>query len=126
MLSSIKYPIKILCILQNKSDSVKDIEQVQEHASNIGLDVSIREYNSLKYSDDRNYIEQLPAFHVYVSGGYRMTMYPDERPLDHIDNFVREYEINRAKIKRFAKAWSYLKNVFNAPNIMIKNHGQKK
>ena len=89
----IQYPIKIYCIVDDLSDASRDtlIRQIKEHALQSKVIFSTRVYDSTKYSNDRDIITRLPAFHVYIKKVYNRTFYANTRPLDHINECVALY-----------------------------------
>jgi hypothetical protein len=89
----IQYPIKIHCIVDDLSDASKDtlVRKIKEHAHQSKVIFSTRVYDSMKYSNDRDIITRLPAFHVYINKGYNRTFYANTRPLDHINECVELY-----------------------------------
>jgi hypothetical protein len=89
----IQYPIKIYCIVDDLSDASRDtlIRQIKEHALQSKVIFTTRLYDSTKYSNDRDVITRLPAFHVYIKKGYNRTFYANTRPLDHINECVGLY-----------------------------------
>jgi len=101
MLSS----IEVCCVVGDHSQVDTDIELVNEYVSNLGLKFKLREYNTWKYSDDRDMISSLPAFHIYFGEGYIDTIYPDGKVLDNIDEYVTQYEKNRSARLRLIEVW---------------------
>lgn len=102
----IQYPIKIYCIVDDLSDASRDtlIRQIKEHALKSKVIFTTRVYDSTKYSNDRDIITRLPAFHVYIKKGYNRTFYANTRPLDHINECVDLYLKNEdEKIQRRAQ-----------------------
>lgn len=89
----IQYPIKIYCIVDDLSDASRDtlIRQIKEHALQSKVIFSSRVYDSQKYSNDRDIITRLPAFHVHIKKVYNRTFYANTRPLDHINECVNLY-----------------------------------
>jgi len=89
----IQYPIKIYCIVDDLSDASRDtlIRKIKEHALQSKVIFTTRLYDSTKYSNDRDVITRLPAFHVYIKKGYNRTFYANTRPLDHINECVALY-----------------------------------
>jgi len=103
-----EYPVKVYCVVWNYSDSNSNalIKSIKDHTHESGAMFITRIYDSFKYSDDRYQIQRLPAFHIYINGGYNRTFYPNTRPLQHIDESIGiciKKEEN--KIKRKEK-WS--------------------
>lgn len=105
MLSSTKYPIEICCVVEDHAYIDTDIEMVNEYTCNLGLKFKLREYDTWKYSDDRNSITSLPAFHIYFGDGYVDTFYPGEKIFNSIDECVKNYEQRRVETKRFIEPW---------------------
>jgi hypothetical protein len=97
MLTSVKYPIKIYCVISENTENT-EIEEIKEHTSNLGIHFHTRHYDSRKYSDDRYNITSLPAFHIYYGRSYVKTFH--ETPLDTIDDCVREYEKKQIEKKK--------------------------
>lgn len=87
---AIKYPVKIYCIVDDLSDASRDIllRDIRAHAINSGVIFTTRVYDSRKFSNDRDVIERLPAFHAYVNKAYNRTFYQNTRPLDHINECI--------------------------------------
>ena len=96
-------------VLGNEFEVNTDIEMVNEYTSNLGLTFKLREYDTWKYSDDRDIITSLPAFHIYVGEGYVDTFYPGDNMMNRIDETVKKYEMRVAQNKRMMEAW---KNIF--------------
>ena len=87
---TIKYPVKVYCIVDDLSDASRNIllRDIRAHAINSGVIFTTREYDSRKFSNDRDVIERLPAFHASVNKAYNRTFYPNTRPLDHINECI--------------------------------------
>lgn len=102
----IQYPVKVYCIVDDLSDASRDtlIKQIREHALQSKVIFSTRVYDSTKYSNDRDVITQLPAFHVHIRNVYNRTFYANTRPLDHINECVTLYlKGEEEKVQRRAK-----------------------
>ena len=104
MLTSNKYPIEVCCVVENHFEIDTDIETVNEYTSNLGLKFKLREYNTWKYTDDKNEITSLPAFHIYFGENYVDTFYPDNI-LNNIDKSVKMYENTMIERKLKIEAW---------------------
>jgi hypothetical protein len=72
------------------------------------MDITLitREYNSWKYSDDKDNIINLPAFHVYFGAGYIKTFYPQDNYVEIIDACVKKYEASQSDMKRLVNMWN--------------------
>lgn len=112
--SIIKYPVKIYCIVDDLSDASRDVllRDIKSHAINSGIIFTTREYDSRKFSNDRDIIERLPAFHAYIKKSYNRTFYPNTRPLDHINECINIC-INHEELKaRRKEKWKKMYESF--------------
>jgi len=100
--------MRVCCVVANYSDirENKTIQEVFEYTSRIGVTFAFREYNSSKYSDDRDVITNLPAFHIYFGSCYFETFYPDSKLLEDLDSSLNEYEKRRKESKMLKDKWS--------------------
>ena len=78
-------------------------EGIYAYCAEKGVHFTSRIFDSMQYSDDRNYIYRLPAMHIYVKKIYKTTIYPNEMPLDSIDHYIMKYSNTEYKRKN---AWS--------------------
>ena len=86
------YPIKIVCIVDDYSEaSTPLIQSIRDHTLARGAIFQTRIYDSRKRSEDRDYVQRLPAFHIYEKKSYIETFYPNTRPLQHVDEAVESY-----------------------------------
>lgn len=85
-------PIHVCCILDEYSD-FDDIvlHGVRDYCIKKNLLFTTRLYDSTKYNCDRDYIERLPAFHIFMNRLHMKTYYPNTRPLQHIDEILDLY-----------------------------------
>jgi hypothetical protein len=97
------YPITVKCIVDCISDVDPQLLPFREHAHSLNINFVTREYNSWKYSEDRDKITKLPAFHIYVKKTYRETFYPNTRPYQIMKDTVEAYKIKQT-IKK--KTWT--------------------
>ena len=112
------YPITVKCIVSCLSEKNEEILKVREFSHSVNINFVTREYNSKKFSDDRNNISRLPAFHIYVKTCYINTFYLN-RPYQIIQEVVQEYEEAQER-KRLRRTWhtfytelkDYLKDTF--------------
>jgi hypothetical protein len=87
-----RLPLKVVCVVKSLSDAGADnLQAVKKFALESGLMYETREYNSWKYNHDCDYVTVLPAFHLYIRESYRVTFYPDTRPLQIILDARREF-----------------------------------
>jgi hypothetical protein len=68
-------PLRVICVVRVYDDShTADVGAIREYCNTNGVLFSTRIYSSRQYADDRNYIEQLPAFHIYAEKAYIRTV----------------------------------------------------
>lgn len=103
-----KSKMRVCCVVANYSDMREDkaIQEVFEYTSRIGVTFAFREYNSSKYSDDRDIITRLPAFHIYFGNCYFETFYPDSKILGDLDTCIEEYEKRKRESRVLKEKWS--------------------
>jgi len=99
------HPITVKCVVDNLSEISKDIQAIREYSHSLNILFITREYNSRKYSDDRIYIERLPAFHIYVKNTYKRTFYPNTRPYQIIQQTVEKYIKRLEEIEKNKDDW---------------------
>jgi len=85
-------PIRISCVLENLSDfNNPQIHGVRDYCNTVGILFSTRPFNSMTNADDMNYVEKLPAFHIYEGASYIKTMYLDTNPTKVIRETVEDW-----------------------------------
>lgn len=67
----------------------------------LGIPYYERYYNSRRYSVDRDYIEKLPAFHVFENNQHAGTYYPD-KDIYKLESLVTNYKIRQMKRKTYS------------------------
>ena len=93
------------------------ILQVKDHCDLLNIPFYTRAYDSIKFSEDRKYIQKLPAFHIFVKGLHKDTFYTDSAPKLMIRSV---YDKCKAKVaaKAAAKAANATKRwSFNFPSF---------
>jgi len=121
-----KYPITVKCVVETLSEKIPDILKIREYAHSMNVNFTSREYNSRKYSDDRDRITRLPAFHIYVHNSYRNTFYLNTRPYQIIQEIVEEYKAVQERKRRrtwhtfYTEVRAYLKAAFKRKTAMEK------
>ena len=89
------------------------ILQVKDHCDLLNIPSHIRAFDSIKFSEDRKYIQKLPAFHIFVKGLHKDTFYTDSAPKLMIRSVY-----DKCKAKAAAKATSAPKRwSFNFPSF---------
>ena len=122
-------PVHVTCVLDEYSDFNDSIlHEIRDHCIKKSVLFTTRIYDSNKYSCDRDFIERLPALHVYIKRGYIKTYYPNTRPLQHVDEAVEMYmkrieNANKRKgqwRKRFSAIVKWFKNLTHRKTRMQK------
>ena len=98
------HPITVKCVVDDLSDKDKDVQKIRDYAQSLNVIFITREYNSSKYSDDRDFIRHLPAFHIYEKTYYRNTFYPNTRHYQIIQDTVNQY-LEKLKKKENRRTW---------------------
>jgi hypothetical protein len=122
------YPITVKCVVDCLSEKIDGITKVREYAHSMNIHFMTREYDSKKYSDDRDIITHLPAFHIYVNSCYRNTFYLNTRPYQIIQEIVEKYEASQQR-RRNKRTWTsfytdiriYVKKLFHRKTAMEKH-----
>jgi len=105
------YPIKIVCVVDEYNETATPlIQAIRDYALEKGVIFQTRIYDSSKRSEERLYIERLPAFQAYNKKAYLKTFYPNTRPIQHIDELIHEQMVKeeRRNMKRFPKLSSVI------------------
>lgn len=111
-----RHPIIVICVVANLADYNNDlIHSIRNHVNDSNALFMTRVYDARKFADDREYIERLPAFHVYRKKSYIKTFYPNTRPFQHVTESIEAYlEHQEAKKRRMAWAPAALKRLVKA------------
>ena len=97
-------PICIVAVIEEYPNS--EIHSIREYAVNEGLTFKTRIYQPYEFSEDRHYIERLPAFHIYRKSSslhYMKTFYMNSNYVKEIDTVVQKTHKKDSWKKRFAK-----------------------
>lgn len=90
-------PLQICYITKyGTSDSL-----LRDICNNLGIQYTYRDYDSLTYSTDREYIERLPAFHLLDNKNHIGTYYPD-KDIDRLESIVTQYTLRQEKRKLYS------------------------
>ena len=107
------HPTRVCCVVDDEDFDAAKVAFVQTHCEELGIQYSLREYDSRKYSDDKHNITRLPAFHIYYKISYIGTYYLADPLLEIID-------MNIEKVKKKEEervAWA---NYFKIPRRSLK------
>ena len=105
--------LKVLCILNHEDEYPTDaLLLIKDHCHLLNIPFYTRAYDSIKFSEDRKYIQKLPAFHIFVKGLHKDTFYTDSSPKLKIRSVYDECKrkaAEKAKAKAKNKSWSIFK-----------------
>jgi hypothetical protein len=91
--------LHVECIVYELSDFDEVLKQIRSECQKLNIIFMTRKFNSNKYSNDRNYITQLPALHIHVNEQYRNTIFPKHDPINIIKIIKMELSIYNDKLK---------------------------
>ena len=89
--------IRVECIVYQLSDFDEILKNIRNKCHELDVLFTTRKFNSSKYSNDRNEIKKLPAFHIYIGDQYKNTINPDN---DTIKNIKMELALYNDKLER--------------------------
>jgi len=89
--------VRVECIVYQLSDFDEILKNIRNKCHELDVLFTTRKFNSSKYSNDRNEIKKLPAFHIYIGDQYKNTIYPDN---DTIKNIKMELALYNDKLER--------------------------
>lgn len=104
-----RYPFIVTCVVRYTEDlpNTPSFKLVRTFCENNHVAFSAREYDSHRYSEDCNFIEKLPAFHLYYKNGreHYMTFYGDQNPVQKILEEIGDWKKEQEKRKARKEAW---------------------
>lgn len=109
--------IKVVCVLNHEDEyPTEALLHIKDHCDLLNIPFYTRAFDSIKFSEDRKYIEKLPAFHIFVKGRHKDTFYTDSAPKLKIRSVYDTYKEKAAaaKAKAKGKLWSIFK-IFSKP-----------
>ena len=89
--------LRVECIVYQLSDFDEILKNIRNTCHELNVLFTTRKFNSSNYSNDRNEIKRLPAFHIYFGDQYKNTIYPDN---DTIKNIKMELALYNDKLER--------------------------
>ena len=108
-------PIHVCCVLDEYSDFNDPVlHEIRNHCAKNNVLFTTRLYDSNKYNCDRDYIERLPALHIFTRRLYMETFYPSTttnqrysgstRPIQHVDDAIKAYN-SQLETRRLKKQY---------------------
>lgn len=104
--------LRVTCVMNTEDEYPPEtILQVKDHCDLLNIPFHIRAFDSIKFSEDRKYIQKLPAFHIFVKGLHKDTFYTDSAPKLMIRSVYDKYKAKVAAKAATAatapKRWSF-------------------
>jgi hypothetical protein len=102
------------------------LRKLHEYCDRMKISIVESRYDPIQRSEDRHYIERLPAIHVYINNGYEETIYPDTQPVQSIQSFYDTYELKNLEALSKKQIWEerirYLRSVFKSKKRILESH----
>jgi hypothetical protein len=118
-------PVTVTCVVDDLAEKDKRILDMRKFCKEQRVNFQMRTFDSTKYSDDRDNIYRLPAFHITIKGNYNRTFYPNTRPYQHVLECIEIY--NKRNISRKSKLIAFFNGlkglfsrIFSKPNTTEK------
>jgi hypothetical protein len=87
-----KTPYKVYYIVESLEEyDPTPLNKLKELLEGQDIVIQVREFNSVRYADDRDIIEYLPAFHLYINKECMKTFYTDSNFIEEIQDGIDEY-----------------------------------
>jgi hypothetical protein len=104
--------IKVTCVLRHEDEyPTEALLLIKDHCDLLNIPFYTRSFDSIRFSEDRKYIQKLPAFHIFVKGLHRDTFYTDSAPKLKIREVYDKYKAKAVAkaAKAKGKTWSIYK-----------------
>ncbi len=94
-------PIKVEAVVEDLDDmNLRSIIDMRNFCKEKDIHFESRVYNSRKYNIDCEFIERLPAFHLFEKKIYQETFYPSDFAYQLVSEQVAAYKIRKAETER--------------------------
>ena len=116
------YKVRVTLVYDWSRDcNFAENQTLKDFCASNNITFATREYNTYKYSEDREHVAKLPAFQVYVLNSYERTIYPGPEAIQELHAVILGIRIMDAEKKRQRELreqrlqilWSYLTWTFN-------------
>ena len=111
------YKVRVTLIYDWSRDcNFDENKTIKDFCTSNNITFATREYNTYKYSEDREHVAKLPAFQVYVLDDFERTFYPGPDAIQELHAVILGIRIMDAEKKRKKELreqrlqilWSYL------------------
>lgn len=112
-----KYKVRITLVYDWGHDcNFAEYRPIKDFCEKNNISFGARGFDTYRYFEDREYVQKLPAFQVYVLEEYERTIYPGADSLQELQAVILGVKVLEAEDKRRRKllqermqlAWSYL------------------
>ena len=94
-------PIKVEAVVEESDDcNLRAIIDMRNFCKEKNIHFESRVYNSRRHAIDCDFIERLPAFHLFEKKIYQETFYPSEFAYQLVGEQVAAYKIRKAEKER--------------------------
>ena len=106
-------PVTVTCVVDDLAEKDERILNMRKFCKEQRVNFQMRVFDSIKYSDDRDNIYRLPAFHITIKGTYNRTFYPNTRPYQHVLECIEIFNKRNISLKgKLSAFFRGLKGVF--------------
>ena len=98
--------LRFVCVLPSHYEASECMKDIYSFCNERGIDFDLRVFDSKKYSQDAQYIESLPALHVYNGRLWQNTLHEDDGLFDKIKLMANE---KRKPMSIFKQLKSYFR-----------------
>jgi hypothetical protein len=94
-------PIKVEAVIEEHDDiNLRSIIDMRNYCKEKSIHFESRLHNSRKYNIDCEFIERLPAFHLFEKKIYQETFYPSDFAYQLVGEQIAAYKIRKAEKER--------------------------
>lgn len=94
-------PIKVEAVVEDRDDfNLRAVIDMRNFCREKNIEFETRIYNARKYAIDCDFIERLPAFHIFEKKVYHETFYPSEFAYQLVGEQVAAYKLRKAEKER--------------------------
>ena len=102
----------VVFVVRN-TQNFKELADLRQLCIDEGVAFKIRDYCSRTYSEDCEYVERLPAFHIYLDKKYEQTLYPHTLHKESILSFIDSVVEKERLIALKSRGWKNPLRLFN-------------
>ena len=94
------------------------LRKITEFCDSRDVPVKTRNYDSINFEEDKDFITRLPAIQIYKRGNYEDTIYPDFKPIQFLQMAYEKYQLEEFEREAKKQIWEerikHLKNLFRS------------